>query len=49
MSIKKKQRAAARAKHEEEQGTRVMRGLIGALILLVVLAVVAALVLGNAA
>lgn len=49
MSTKKKNRASARAKREEEQGKRVMRGLIGALILLTVLTFVAFLYLGNAA
>ncbi|GEM_PF-5369268 len=49
MSIKKKKRAMARARREEEQGKRVMRGLVGALILLVVLTIIAFAVLGNAA
>ena len=48
MSTKKKNRASARAKREEEQGKRVMRGIIGALILLTVLTFVAFLFLGNA-
>lgn len=48
MSVKKQKRAAVRAAREEQQGKKVMKGLIGALILLIVLCLIAYSLLGNA-